>query len=348
MNICEKKILCFRKRKIIAITLLLVVAMMFTSCGSSHKTASASAAPAADHSDYESASYANAITFNEAQQAAPSGGSEYGESGLGENSIYKEKASSENIVSQRKIIMNGNVTLETMKFDESVNAMDQLIKDFGGFAETRNIKGKSLDSRALRNAYYVIRVPAESFETVLKSMGNIGTVIESSSEGTDITDQYYDAETRIKTLKVQEDTLLDIMSKSTKLEDVITLEQRISEVRYEIESLENKIKNYDRLVAFSRITVHIQEVDDRTGTKPEPVTLSERASRSFIQSIDNFRRGFENFIVWLLYSWINIILFLIAVWIVVIIIKKRKKRSTKNDSQKKEEIVNERDKNTAK
>ena len=321
-------------KKIITISLLLVVALIYTSCGSSGK--SASVAPAASYSANQIKSDDN--SYAEAPKAAPYPDSGYDGSGLGESIAFQEQVAAENIMNQRKIIMSGNVSIETLNFDESVNAMDQLIKDFGGFAETRNIKGKSLGSKALRYAYYIIRVPAESFETVLKSMGNIGTVIESSSEGTDITDQYYDTETRIKALKVQEETLLDILAKSTKLEDVITLEQRIAEVRYEIESLENKIKNYDRLIAFSRITVHINEVTDRTETKPEPVTLSERASRSFAQSLENFRIGFENFIVWLLYSWINIIIFLTVVWIVIIIIKKRKKRPAKNISQPKEEI----------
>ena len=334
MNYPVKKISGLLMKKIMAIILLLAVALVYAACASSGKTTSV--APAANYSENQADVYA------EAPKAAPYPDSG---SGLGQNIAFQEQVAGENIMSQRKIIMNGNVSIETLNFDESVNALDQLIKEFGGFAEIRNIKGKSMGSKALRSAHYIIRVPAESFETVLKSMGNIGTVIESSSEGTDITDQYYDTEARIKALKVQEETLLDIMAKSTKLEDVITLEQRISEVRYEIESLENKLKNYDRLVAFSRITVNINEVTDKTETKPEPVTLSERASRSFAQSIENFTRGFENFIIWLLYSWINIILFLITVFIVVMIIKKRKKRLTKSASQQKEGIVNVENKN---
>ena len=306
MNNSGKKGFSLLTKKAITISLLLVVVLVFASCASASKTA-----PAVNQAGYaESASYYSSA---EAPQAASPDDYEYAGGGLGESADYNDISSAKNIMSQRKMIMEGNVSLETLDFDESINAMDQLVKDFGGFAETRNVMGKGQNSRALRYASYIIRVPAESFELVLKSMGSIGTVLESSSQGTDITEQYYDAETRIKTLKVQEDTLLDILAKSTKLEDVITLEKRISEVRYEIERLENTIKNYDRLVAFSRISVHIQEVDDRTETKPIPVTLSERASRTFTQSIDNFRRNFENFLIWLIYSWIDIIILLVIV-----------------------------------
>lgn len=338
MNNFIKKSSNLFKKKFMTLSLLLIVAFIFTSCGSSG-TASA---PSMKGSYNESVSYDSEYA-PEAPQVAPAAPAEPqydGENGLGESDVYKEKTSADNIMSQRKVIMDGDVSLETLDFDDSVNAMDQMIKDFGGFAEARNVRGKSKNSKSLRSASYIIRVPAESFELVLKSMGSIGTVLESSSKGTDITDQYYDAQTRIKTLKVQEQTLLDILAKSTKLEDVITLESRIAEVRYEVESLENTIKNYDRLVSFSRINVYIQEVDDETETKPDPETLGERISTTFAESVDNFKRGFENFLVWLVYSWINIILFLIIVGIAIIIIKKSKKRSAKK-AAKKEETVNE-------
>lgn len=158
-------------------------------------------------------------------------------------------------------------------------------------------------------------------------MGTIGNVLESTSKGTDITDSYYDSQKRIKTLKVQEDTLLDILSKAEKLEDVITLESRIAEVHYEIESLENTIKNYERLVYFSRITIFIQEVDDKTETKPEPKTLGERISGSFKDSLEDFKDGFEDFLVWLAGSWISIALVILVIVILIISFKKSKRRA---------------------
>jgi len=178
----------------------------------------------------------------------------------------------------------------------------------------------------------VIRIPAESFETVLKSMSSIGTVLESTSEGTDITDKYYDSETRIKALKVQEQTLLDILAKASKLEDVITLETRLAEIRYEIESIENTLNNYDRLVAYSRIHIYIQEADDMTETKPVEKQLNERISGAFARSVREFRIGLEDFLVWFVESWISL-LFLAAIVVAAVLVLK-KKRPGKRLSQK--------------
>lgn len=336
-NIVEDKVRClnmikinsvnqsFFKRILLGTVSLLIFAVLFTSCASSPKYASDNAA---DYPNNQSTGYV------EAPQAPSDPQSAYEEErGVGEGNYTdaetKESGAFADIMSQRKIIKEGDVSLESLQFDDSVAAMDKLIDDFGGFSELRTVTGKSDYSNRSRTASYVIRVPTESFDLVLKNMGNVGTVLESSSKGTDITDKYFDAQTRIKALKVQEETLLDILAKSAKLEDVIALESRISEVRYEIESLENTVKNYDRLVSFSRITIFIQEVNERSETKPNPATLGERISGSFKESIEDFKRGFENFIVWLAGAWISMLFLIIVIIIVGINVRTYKRRKEK-------------------
>lgn len=312
-------------RIILATIFLLVLSILFASCSSSDNM-----------SPMDKGGYGTepSVFTNEnwdAQASPQESGSGMGDGNYAEDA--KNQSNIEDIMSQRKIIMDGDVSLETMHFDDSIAAMDQLINDFGGFAEVRNVVGKSQYSQNRRNATYVLRVPADRFELVLKNMGNIGTVLESNSKGTDITDQYYDTGARIKTLKVQEETLLGILTKSTNLDDVITLESRISQVRYEIESLENTVRNYDRLLSFSRITVYIREVDDRSETKPTPETLGDRISSSFNGAIEDFKRGFEDFIVWLAGSWITIIWYIIIISIAVICYRIIKRRRTKKKLQ---------------
>ena len=132
MNNFIRKKFCFIKKKSMAVLLLLIVALIFTSCASGSKTS----APAAQENYSFSESVAYDSSYPEAPQAAAPAENGYGGSGLGE-SDYKEKVSADNIMSQRKIIMEGDVSLETLDFDDSINAMDQLIKDFGGFAEAK-------------------------------------------------------------------------------------------------------------------------------------------------------------------------------------------------------------------
>ena len=316
-------------RKIAGLIMVLVISFVSTACGSGRKYASENSAPqyaAGSKASYDMAAPHEAPIPEPATAEDSIGGPGFGSYDDGNADITQL---SNSIISQRKVIMDGNVSIETLHFDESVAALDQLVNDFGGFIEVRNVRGKSKYAYSMRTANYVIRIPAESFDLVMKNMGTIGNVLESTSKGTDITDTYYDTQARIKALKIQEETLLDILSKAEKLEDVITLERRISEVRYEIESLENTVKNYDRLVAFSRITIYIEEVDDKTKTEPIPETLGERLSDSFKDSLERFKDGLEDFLVWLAGSWISIIFVVIIVSIFVMIYKSIKRKAMK-------------------
>lgn len=264
-----------------------------------------------------------ALTFSE--ELSKSEGLGYGKDAVitrFSHSIPADEAPS----SDRKIIKEGSAYIETTDFERSMAAIDDMIAQYGGFAEKKELRGSSLNANDLRNATIVFRVPSQNFETVMNQMGNVGVVVQSSTSGTDITDEYIDYETRIRNLKVQEETLLDILSKAEKLEDVITLESRISEVRYEIETIENRLKNYDRLVQYSRITVELSEVVETTRATPVARTLGARMNTAFRSSIDSFVDGLENFAVWLAYNWILLTVVFLLVVMAIAFIKARKRR----------------------
>ncbi len=226
----------------------------------------------------------------------------------------------------RKIIKEGSAYIETKDFDQSIAVIDQMIAQSGGFTESKNIRGNIYSADSLRFAAIVFRIPSEHFESIMENMGTVGVVTSSSTSGTDITDQYIDYETRVRNLKAQENTLLDILSKAEKLEDVITLEARLSEIRYEIETIENRLKNYDRLVQYSRISVDIAEVVETTQITPVARTLGQRVSTAFQAAIDSFVDYLKNFVIWLVYNWILLSVIIVVTIAVVIVLKSRKKR----------------------
>lgn len=239
---------------------------------------------------------------------------------------FSEAMSESDISLDRKIIKEGSTYIETRDFDHSLEVIDQMIVKSGGFTEKKDISGNSYNTGDLRHATIVFRVPSDQFETIMENMGSVGVVTRSNTSGTDITDQYIDSETRLRNLKVQEETLLDILSKTEKLEDVIALESRISEVRYEIESIENQLKNYDRLVQYSRISVELQEVVETSQVAAVPRTLGDRIANAFWSAIDSFAKTMENFVVWLVYNWILLALILVAAAVLIIVARRRKKR----------------------
>jgi hypothetical protein len=164
----------------------------------------------------------------------------------------------------QKIIFNCNLTLETEKFNESLNKIDLKVKETGSYIESSGISGTGKTEYDLRYASFVIRVPAAKFDDMKKAAEDWGSVISSNTSSQDVTKQYIDTEARVKTLKLQEERLLMLLGKAEKLEDIIVLEGRLSEIRLQIESYTGSLQELDALVDYATITVAIQEVQSET------------------------------------------------------------------------------------
>ena len=233
----------------------------------------------------------------------------------------------------RKIINEGRAELETLEFETTVNSLYEMVTDKGGFVESQTIQGGRYNYSSLRQASIVIRIPSDRFDEVMNAMESLGTVVQKSSSGTDITDQYADTESRVRNLKVQETRILELISKAEKLEEIVTLEARLSDLRYQIESYENSLKNFDRLLSFSRVSLSINEVQRITEVKPVPKTLGERITQAFDYAWTGLVEGSQDFAVWVVQNMFSLIFLLLAVLIVWRIIRSssRKRRKEKQE-----------------
>ena len=208
-------------------------------------------------------------------------------------------------LADRKIIRTMRITAETKAFDAATAAIEQLCADLGGYIESSSRSGGSIrysSAVVARSASYTLRVPAEQLDAFRAGMtGNINIVDESSGIS-DITDQYFDVDTRIATLKVEEERLLAMLEKATELEYLITLEQRLSEVRYEIESYTGTLRRYDSQVAYSTVHLNLDEVVEYTEVIEAPQTFGQQISIAFRESWSDFADGCKDFAIWFVYA----------------------------------------------
>lgn len=237
----------------------------------------------------------------------------------------------------RKIIREGYGYLETLDYDTSLNTLYKMITELGGFVESQNMQGAGLYGQNLRYADITFRVPSAKFDTAYNGLTSVGSVTNSSSSGTDITDQYVDTETRVRNLKIQEERLLALISKAPKLDEIVTLEQRLSDIRTEIETMENSLRNFDRLLEYSRITVRLQEVQYITETRPVAKSLGERLSQAFSNAWSDFVQGWEEFLVWLVESVFVLLVWAIIIAAAVLIVRSQLKKREQNRRREREE-----------
>jgi len=232
-------------------------------------------------------------------------------------------------IDPEKIIYSGDATLETEHFEDSVEAVRRLVAECGGFIESSSLTGSNYYSARLRSASFTLRVPSGSFTEIMNRFSDYGNVPYSHTYTENISARYYDTAARLKAYETQEQRLLTMMEQAESVSDLVTIEDRLTELRYQIESLQSTLNRWDRQVSYSSISLEIREVREYT---PE-------VEQSFAQQLAHaLRQGWTNAVaflraalLWLLESLPALVLLLVAVLLVRVLIKKwiRKRRARK-------------------
>ena len=171
--------------------------------------------------------------------------------------------------SPEKLIYSASATVETTEFDRTIEKLSALVEQYGGFVESSSINGSNYYTQSRgysseRYASYVIRVPSGKFSALMGSLSTLGNVPYSHTYTENITAQYYDTDARLTAYQAQEARLLEMMEAAETVEDLIAIEEKLTELRYQIESLQSTLKNWDRQVAYSTLDLEVQEVIEYT------------------------------------------------------------------------------------
>ncbi|MCI8865385.1 MAG: DUF4349 domain-containing protein [Lachnospiraceae bacterium] len=208
----------------------------------------------------------------------------------------------------RKLIRTIHLNVETTEFDKLLAGIRQSATETGGYIEQSEISGSSISSSqpGRRYAYLAVRIPSAHLDPFLFQINEQSNVTNRSESIEDVTLQYSDIESRKKTLAVEQERLWALLEKADTLEAVIALEERLSEIRYELESFESQLRLYDNQVDYSTVYLNIDEVRVFTPTTPDSVAT--RIQKGFTRNLEGVVNGLVNFTVWLLSSLPTLIL----------------------------------------
>ena len=236
----------------------------------------------------------------------------------------------------RKIIRNASVNVQTLEFDKFIDALNDAINGVGGFVESSSVGGREYYYRSsMRTANFTIRVPASSLDDFLNTLDGLGNVTSMSTSLRDVTTNYVDTEKHLEALRAEQEALLEILKSATTVEDIITVQDRLSYVKYEIESYESVLRSYDDQIDLSTVTLRLSEVERETVVEPE--TFSQEVSRRFQESLESVGEFFRDLGAWLFGNAPSIFVFLAFNGVIVLIIvlcvkggiKRRAKRRAK-------------------
>lgn len=322
------------KRKLFAISLVAI--LLLAGCGGGSKTAEDSQAPASGAtSDYEGGNYLpdreNYWDMDSAETApsepmpappTPAGGSE-------PSSVYQNPGA--------KLIRRAELNIQTEQFDQSLEALNQLVNNCGGYFESANLYGGGRrDAYATRSGEYVVRIPAQQYNLFLSSTGDLGYVNSKTESSEDVGTQYYDTETRLKTQRTKQERLLALLERAETMEDIISLENALSDVEYQIEMYSSDLRRYDALINFSTFRIYLNEVRQITEEVGETASLGQRMAAGFQASFRDLGQGFQDLLVWVSYN-LFLTAVLIGVAVAAVVVGKRELKKVYGKSGKKPE-----------
>lgn len=294
-----------------------LICSLFVGCGASGKTQSMSAnymmdaAPAA------------------AQEA---GGIEYARSadtGLTDTSADTSSALPES----RKWIVTMYLSAETDDLDALTAALDEKILALNGYVEDQNVyNGSAYSGRRYRNASLTVRIPAEDADKFTEEVSGIANVVSKEKNLEDVTLNYVATESRVEALETEQSRLLELLSQAENMADLLEIEARLTDVRYELENYTSQLKLYDNQIDYATIHLSITEVQEYTPVE-EP-TLWQRIRNGFQDSIKALGENLQNLLVWIIVSLPFLVIYGGIIVVIVLLIKKvQKNRKVKKEKK---------------
>jgi len=209
---------------------------------------------------------------------------------------------------EEKLVYTSGITIESKEYDKLLQEVSELIDKYEGFRQTID---ESDNERRVANL--VIRIPSKNFDAFIEGLkAGSGNILNIKINVDNITQQYNDNEIRIQTLETQYQRLLELLKEAGDLSDVIELEDRISQVEYDLMRYNNNKNTMDAQVAYSTITMSLREVITYSTTK---IPFFQRIKDAFAGSWEDFKEGFENFVIDLIYALPRLLIFAAVVFI---------------------------------
>ncbi len=295
-------------RKILSALLVLLLLISLTACGSSAKS------EAADN--YYSGNMEAAPAEKPGAGLVTDSSQEYGTS------------SAATLPTDRKLIRTISIEAETEDLTSLTDALTARIAALGGYVESKNLRnGSAYSGYYRRTLSLTVRIPAEKADEFVAQVSEESNIVSSTESIDDVTLQYVDTESHVKALETEQDRLLALLEKAETLKDILTLEERLTSVRYELERYASYLRTLDNQVTYATIHLSVTEVKEYTPIIEEEPTVWQRISTGFGRSLKNIGESLTDFFVWFTVNSPYILIWGAIAAVIILILRKRRGKS---------------------
>lgn len=238
-----------------------------------------------------------------APQAAPEAAPEAGI--VEEEVLYDESASTTDdggtaMPESQKLIRTVYMDAETLDMDPLMAWIESRVGTLGGYFEQKSIRrsGSRDDGSYYKYADLMIRIPAENLDQFLSQVGEEANVTSTSETTENVTLTYVSTQSRVQALETEQQRLLELLENAETMEDLLTIEERLTDVRWELENYASQLRVLDNQVNYSTVYLNIWEVDEPTVIVER--TVWQKIGDGFSENAGNMWNGLVNIFVWIL------------------------------------------------
>ena len=237
----------------------------------------------------------------------------------------------------RKLITTVHMEAETEDLDAMLAHVNAKITDLNGYMESQEINNGSAYSKYRhRSSSMTIRIPAENLSQFVDMVSENCNIISNYRTSEDVTLQYVSLESRIEALEIEQERLLALLEQADNMEDLLTIESRLTDVRYELEQIHSQMLVMKNRINYSTIHLYLSEVVEYTEVEEEPETFFQRIGRGFTRSVKGVWNGIVEFVIFLVSALPYIVLFGAIAVVVILIIRKCRKKHTRKHTPEEE------------
>ena len=298
-----------RYLSIFLVLLLLITAL--TGCGAKEEAAAPEAAPEA---------------------AAPE---EYAEEEVLYDEVTSESGTGSTVLPEsQKLIRTVYMEAETLSMNSLMGWLDERVASLNGYYEQKSIRrsGSRDDGSYYQYADLTIRVPAENLDNFVSQMGEKANIVSTSESTENVTLTYVSTQSRVEALETEQKRLLELLENAETMEDLLVIEERLTDVRWELENYASQLRVLDNQVNYSTIHLSVWEVDEPTVIVER--TVWQKIGDGFSENAGDMWDGLVNFFIWLIAAIPYLIPLALIGGAVVLVLKLFKKLKSKKKVKK--------------
>ena len=232
-----------------------------------------------------------------------------------------------NVTKNQKLIYRSSFSVETKNYDKSAKNLKKYVSDSNGYIENVD----SFNYNNSKNSSFIIRIPTDSYDKFIGNIQKLGNITTQTESVEDITASYLDVEARVNNLKLQLTRLQELQGKTENLDQLLLIENQITDVQYQIESYTSQLEYLQKQCDYCTVEIYLSEVVAYNG-KGDFINRIIETNKT---SLHLFAIFVENVALFLVLAYPYLIIILILSLIILLISKLRKKKTDKrNDGLK--------------